>query len=130
MAGRRDGWKLLLNALLFTRGPLKRWPRDCSQLLPALNLKQALALLAQKHGPIAHLFGTGIGFELMFVESELLIAVVTRLFESGTPSLALHDSVLVPEPDAAAAKAAMEFAFYSATAQPRAFVKIDFGPEK
>lgn len=51
----RDGWKLLLNALLFTRGPLKRWPRDCSPLLPQLNLKQALVLLEQKHEPIAHL---------------------------------------------------------------------------
>ncbi|KYK49924.1 hypothetical protein A1D31_39420 [Bradyrhizobium liaoningense] len=126
----RDGWKLLLNALLFTRGPLKRWPRDCSQLLPGLNLKQALVLLEQKHEPIAHLFGTGIGFELMFVESELLIAVVTHLFESGIPALPLHDAVLVPEPDADAAKTAMEYAFCSGTAQRRAFVKIEFSPAK
>lgn len=126
----RDGWKLLLNALLFTRGPLRRWPRDCSPLLPRLNLKQALALLEQKHAPIAHLFGTGIGFELMFAESQLLITVVTHLFESGIPALPLHDAVLVPRLNAAAAKAAMEYAFRSGTAQPRAFVKIDFGSEK
>ncbi|MDF0523139.1 hypothetical protein P0R31_38650 [Bradyrhizobium yuanmingense] len=123
----RDGWKLLLNALLFTRGPLRRWPRDCSPLLPGLNLKEALALLRQKHEPIAGLFETGIGFELMFAESQLLIAVVTHLFESGIPALPLHDAVLVPRPDAAAAKAAMEYAFCSSTAQPRAFVKIDYG---
>ncbi|WP_439402130.1 hypothetical protein ACNJYA_04775 [Bradyrhizobium sp. DASA03068] len=126
----RDGFKLLLNALLFTRGPLRRWPRDCSPLLPQLNLKQALALLEQKHEPISRLFETGIGFELMFAESQLLIAVVTHLFESGIPTLPLHDAVLVPGPDAAAAKAAMEYAFCSSTAQPRAFVKIDFGPVK
>lgn len=126
----RDGWKLLLNALLFTRGPLKRWPRDCSPLLPGLNLKQAVTLLTEKHAPISHLFGTGIGFELMFMESEMLIAVVTHLFERDIPALPLHDAVLVAEPHAKAAKAAMEYAFRSRTGQPRAFVKIDFSPVK
>ncbi|MDA9544279.1 hypothetical protein ACM43_06875 [Bradyrhizobium sp. CCBAU 45321] len=126
----RDGWKLLLNALLFTRGPLKRWPRDCSPLLPQLNLKQAVALLEQKHGPIAHLFGTGVGFELMFLESELLIAVVTHLFESGIPALPLHDAVLVAKPNAAAAKAAMKHAFCAGSGQSRAFIKIEFSPVK
>lgn len=126
----RDGWKLLLNALLFTRGPLKRWPRDCSPLLPHLNLKQALALLEQKHEPIARLFGTGIGFELMFLESELLIAVVTHLFESGIAALPLHDAVLVAEPNAEAAKAAMKYAFCAGSAQSRAFIKVEFSPVK
>jgi len=124
----RDGWKLLLNALLFTRGTLKRWPRDCSPLLPGLNLKQAVALLKEKHAPISHLFGTGIGFELMFMESEMLIAVVTHLFERDIPALPLHDAVLVAMPHLQAAKAAMEYAFCSRTGQPRAFVKIDFSP--
>ncbi|MCW1994394.1 UNVERIFIED_ORG: hypothetical protein M2425_005846 [Bradyrhizobium japonicum] len=129
-AAGRDGWKLLLNALLFTRGPLKRWPRDCSPLLPQLNLKQALALLEQKHEPIAHMFGTGIGFELMFLESELLIAVVTHLFQSGIPALPLHDAVLVAEPNAEAAKAAMKYAFCAGSAQSRAFIKVEFSPGK
>jgi hypothetical protein len=126
----RDGWKLLLNALLFTRGPLKRWPRDCSPLLPGLSLKQAVSLLKEKHQPIAHLFGTGVGFELMFIESEMLIAVVTHLFENSIPALPLHDAVLVAEPHAQAAKAAMEYAFRSRTGQPRAFVKVDFSAAK
>ncbi|MDF0523128.1 hypothetical protein P0R31_38595 [Bradyrhizobium yuanmingense] len=126
----RDGWKLLLNALLFTRGPLRRWPRDCSALLPQLNLKQALVLLEQKHEPIAHLFGTSIGFELMFLESELLISVVTHLFESGIAALPLHDAVLVAEPNAEAAKAAMKRAFCAGSANSRASVKIEFGSGK
>lgn len=121
----RDGWKLLLNALLFTRGPLKRWPRDCSQHFPCMTLRQAVALLEEKHRPIAHLFGTGIGFELMFAESEMLIAVVTRLFQSGVPALPLHDAVLVAESDAKAAKAMMEAAFCEGTGERRAFVKVE-----
>ncbi len=126
----RDGWKLLLNALLFSRGTLKRWPRDCSPLLPGLNLKQAVALLKDKHKPIAHLFGTGVGFELMFMESEMLITVVTHLFGNGIPVLPLHDAVLVAKPHAKTAKAAMEDVFRLQTGQPRAFVKVDFSPVK
>lgn len=124
----RDGWKLLLNALLFARGSLKRWPRDCSPLLPGLNLKQAVALLKERHRPIANLFRTGVGFELMFMESEMLIAVVTHLFENGIPALPLHDAVLVAEPQAKAAKAAMEEIFRLQTGQRRAFAKVDLAP--
>lgn len=126
----RDGWKLLLNALLFTRDLLRRWPRGYSQLLPDMKLNQAVALLNDKHQPIAHLFGTGVGFELMFMESEILIPIVTHLFKSGITALPLHDAVLVAKPHAKAAKAAMEYAFRSSTGQRRAFVKVDFSPVK
>lgn len=126
----RDGWKLLLNALLFTRAPLRRWPRDCPQLLPGMKLSQAVALIKDTHRPIAHLFGTGVGFGLMFMESELLIAVITHLFKSGVPALPLHDAVLVAKSHAETAKAAMEYVFRSYTDQRRAFVKIDYGPVK
>lgn len=122
----RDGWKLLLNALLFARGILRRWPRDCSPLLPGLNLRQAVALLTEKHQPIARLFGTGVGFELMYMESEMLITVVTHLFGKGISALPLHDAVLVAKPHAKAAKAAMEEVFRLHTGQRRAFVKVDF----
>lgn len=123
----RDGWKLLLNALLFTRGPLKQWPWGCSQYFPGMKPRQAVAHLASKHRPISHLFGTGIGFELMFIESEILITVVLHLFENGIPALPLHDAVLVAKPNAGVAKAAMEQAFCAHTGQRRAFVKVDFG---
>ena len=126
----RDGWKLLLNALLFSKGTLKRWPWHCSPLLPGLNLKQAVTLLKEKHQPIAHLFGTGVGFELMFMESEMLITVVTHLFGNDIPALPLHDAVLVAKPHAKAAKAAMEDMFRLQTGQRRAFVKVDFGSIK
>lgn len=124
----RDGWKLLLNALLFTRGTLNRWPWGCSQHFPGMKLKQAIAYLKEKHEPISRLFGTGLGFELMFIESEMLIATVLHLFESGIPALPLHDAVLVAKPHAKAAKAAMESAFRTYTGESRAFVKVDFGP--
>ncbi len=126
----REGWKLLLNALLFTKAPLKHWPWGCSQYFPGMKLKQAIAHLKKKHAPISNLFGTGLGFTLMFAESEMLIATVLHLFERGIPALPLHDAVLVSKPHAQAAKAVMEAAFCSATSEPRAFVKVDFGSVK
>jgi hypothetical protein len=66
----------------------------------------------------------------MFIESEILIAVVLHLFKSGIPALPLHDAVLVAKPHTKAAKVAMEAAFRTYTGQPRAFVKIDSGPVK
>lgn len=126
----RDGWKLLLNALLFTRKPLRHWPRDCSKHFPGMTLQQAVTLLKEKHESIAYLFGTGVGFELMFIESEMLIKVVAHLFEKSIVALPLHDAVLVAEAHADAAKAAMEGVFHHQTGQRRAFVKVDFGPIK
>lgn len=66
----------------------------------------------------------------MFLESELLISVVTHLFESGIAALPLHDAVLVAEPNAEAAKAAMKHAFCAGSANSRAFVRIEFGSGK
>lgn len=126
----RDGWKLLLNALLFTQRPLRRWPLGCSRYFPGMKLSQAVAHLKDKHQPISHLFGKGLGFELMFIESEILIAVILHLFDSGIPALPLHDAVLVPEPHAKSAKAAMEQAFCMRTGESRAFVKVDFSSVK
>lgn len=126
----RDGWKLLLNALLFTKRPLHHWPRGCSDYFPGMKLKRAIEHLKRKHEPISDLFGTGLGFELMFIESEILIATVLHLFERGISALPLHDAVLVAKPHAKAAKAAMEQAFCTCTGESRAFVKIDSSPVK
>ncbi|WP_420135053.1 hypothetical protein [Rhodopseudomonas sp.] len=126
----RDGWKKLLNALLFSQGTLMRWPRECSPHFLGMKLRETVAHLERKHQPIVHLFGTRVGFELMYAESEMLIAVISHLFANGITALPLHDAVLVASPNAEAAKVAMEHAFCSYTGQSRAFVKVEFGPLK
>ncbi|XIA63351.1 hypothetical protein ACFIOY_29870 [Bradyrhizobium sp. TZ2] len=77
----RDGWKKLMNAMLFSNGPLKNWPEDTHQHFPdGTKLRDAIEILAAKHASIAHLFGTGLGFHLMRIESDMLIEVITHLF--------------------------------------------------
>jgi hypothetical protein len=124
----REGFKKLLNSLLFADRPLTRWPRKTSSLFPdGTKLRDAIALIRNSHQPIAHLFGTGIGYRFMFVESNILIEALIDLFASGITALPLHDSVLVAASDAEAAKAIMENAFERATGESRGKLKVDFG---
>jgi hypothetical protein len=125
----RDGWKKLINALLFARKPLGGWPTDTREALPlGTKLKDAVQAIKRKHAPIAKLFERGLGFQVMRHESDLLISVVTALFKKGITALPLHDSVLVACSHADVAKDFMEQEFMLRTGSPCAFVKVDFGP--
>jgi hypothetical protein len=126
----RDGWKTLINALLFTNRPLRNWPKDTLQAFPpGTRLRDAIAAIKQRHAPIAKLFGQGLGYELMRHESGMLVSVVTALFKHGITALPLHDSVLVARSHAETAKRYMVDEFQHRTGLPRAFVKIDYGPD-
>jgi hypothetical protein len=125
----RDGWKKLVNALLFAERPLKQWPRNTRKLFPkGLSLKKAIAAIKTKHAAIAPLFEQGLGYELMRHESDMLIIVVNALFERGIAALPLHDSVLVAQSHGNAALNLMEAEFRRRTGAARAYVKIAFGP--
>jgi hypothetical protein len=108
----------------------ERWPEGTSPLFPkGTKLADALALVRTVHAPIAHLFGTAIGFKLMFTESTILIEALGRLNILGvTAVLPLHDSVLVAVSDAAAAKRVMEDVFgMFFVDDARAKLKVDLG---
>jgi hypothetical protein len=125
----RDGWKTLINAMLFSEKPPGNWPENTREYFPkGTSLKDAVAQIQDKHRPIAHLFGSGIGFQLMRIESDILIAVVTYLFKNGIPALPLHDAVLVGRSHAEAAKEAMEYELGLRTGSRRATVKIEVKP--
>ena len=125
----RDGWKALINAMLFATKPLGGWPTDArEELPPGIKLRDAVAAIKRKHAPIANLFERGLGFQLMRHELDMLVSVVTALFKDGITALPLHDSVLVARSQASTAKSVMEQEFRRRTGSARAFVKIDFGP--
>jgi hypothetical protein len=126
----RDGFKKLTNALLFAKGELRRWPRDTSELFGSgTKLRDALALVRQEHAPIAHLFGTGIGYRFMFMESTILIEALATFAHRQITALPLHDSVLVAASEAEAAKAIMEEAFERMTGESGRKLKVDFGSQ-
>jgi hypothetical protein len=126
----RDGFKKLINALLFATGPLTRWPSQTSSLFVAgTKLCDAVSLVRSCHSAIAALFGTGIGFRLMFTESNILIEALFDLYARGVTALPLHDSVLVAASEAEVAKTVMEEAFERATGESGGKLKVDFGQQ-
>jgi hypothetical protein len=123
----RDGWKKLMNAMLFADGPLRNWPEGTLQHFPSgTKLRDAIKMLAARHAPIASLFGAGLGFQLMRIESDMLIRVIMHLASIGVTALPLHDAVLVAESKADVAADAMQSAFNVWTGSPCAIVSIEF----
>ncbi|MET4361269.1 hypothetical protein ABIB06_001845 [Bradyrhizobium sp. LB8.2] len=123
----RDGWKKLMNAMVFSDGPLRNWPEDTRQHFPTgTKLRDAIEMLEEKHAPIKHLFGAGLGFQLMRIESDMIIEVTTYLAQAGITALPLHDAVLVAESKADFAARAMQAHFERGTASPGAIVSTVF----
>lgn len=122
----RKGWKKVVNAELFARRPLTTWPRDTQQLFTGKpRFKEIRRLLHERHGAIAHRFGTGLGFELMHTESKMLLYALDGMRRRGITALPLHDAVLVGEGHGEAAKSIMEQAVRLHTGISRAMVKIE-----
>jgi hypothetical protein len=125
----RDGWEILINAMLFAERPLGNWPEKARECFPeGMKLREAVKLIERKHRPIIHLFGSGLGFQFMRSESDMLIAVVSHLFKIGVPALPLHDAVLVAVSHAETAKEVLEYEMALRTGSRRATVKIEVRP--
>ena len=111
----RDAIKRNLNAMLFPKSPDK--PHRLVQgTKAALSLDVTGAVLEDriraKHPEIAAwLRLPGIGFELMFHESEIMASVLRLCLQSGTVVLPLHDGLLVGEDGYESANGAMKDAF-------------------
>jgi hypothetical protein len=87
----RAGMKRLINARLFDGGPRKSKPKRTAkevhegvQLYPEhMSIGELLRIVEDAHRPIAHYFGTGIGHELQFVESQVLTRILLELGRMG-----------------------------------------------
>jgi hypothetical protein len=112
----RSGWKKLLNAMLFQGDALTRLPQGTATLLPPrIGLPEARRRLLEHNRPIAHLFRRDIGFELMFMESQILVDVLLDLGRKGISALPIHDAVIVAEGRAREVAAVMTSVFRTHT---------------
>lgn len=104
----RAGIKRVFNALLFSLGELRQWPDETAKLFPSGTKFVAVRdAIYKKHPALRDLFGTGVGYRLMFTESQILIAVLKDLQRQGIYALPIHDAVIVAHSDRAAAETAM-----------------------
>jgi len=54
-----------------------------------------LALLEARHAPVSRAFYSGVGLELQFVDSNLIMSVLGRCLAKGFVGLPVHDSLIV-----------------------------------
>jgi hypothetical protein len=112
----RPGAKRLFNARLFDVGARKRKPRRTPEEVragtelfpPDMRSEDLIAALETAHRPIAHHFGTGIGHELQFIESTILVKVLLTLIGERVVALPVHDCVVVPRSKVGVARRVME----------------------
>lgn len=109
----RAGVKRVLNALLGCEEMPTRFPRGTKKYFEGSRLKFADVLqpILRHHEAIRLLFANRLALQLMYGESQLLVAVLLRLKELGVMALPIHDCVLVAESNEHIARQVMEESF-------------------
>lgn len=104
----RSTVKKLVSSLFFRDGMASRFPRDIEKLPPPWTMQKFVSAVSVRHKAIAALFGSDIGFRLMYAESEVLVAVLLELASQGVAALPMHDGLMVAETHRSVAIAVME----------------------
>lgn len=112
----RTGAKEVLNSCLNVTKRPTRFPKGTAKYFPkGLKVAQVIDGLLELNEPIAHHFFTGIGLELMNMESELMVQIMLQLKAQGIVALPIHDSILVKHTDKNDAIEVMESTFEAMT---------------
>jgi len=94
----REGIKMVLNAMIFSKKPLSRMPKGTRQLFPkGATIGSITSAIENRHPAIRHLFYKGIGHRDQFTESQIMVDLLLRLMDEGVVALQLHNAVLVAE---------------------------------
>ncbi len=92
----RKGIKKVFNAMTFSNEPMTRFPKGINTLFPVnTRFKDVCDAIENEHSGIAHMFYTGIGHYLQFMESQILVEVLLKLIDNGITVLPVHDAVFV-----------------------------------
>ena len=88
--------------------------------LPKLSFADVKRAIESKHQAIVPMFFSGVGMKVMFVESEILIAVLLQLLERSIVALPVHDAIIVRQDRAPVAMSVMKAVFKEHTGVPAA----------
>lgn len=89
--------KKIFNAMLNVDKPLTRFPPNTKPKEERMRFAEITQSILSFHAPVAHLLYSGIGLKVMFRESEITVAILTRLMKMGIVALPIHDAVIVEE---------------------------------
>lgn len=93
----RDAAKLGLVILLGAYEIPKRAPSKLARELPSgWTMRRVTKALGERHPALRELFGNnGVGLDLTFTESKILISVLLALARRGVTALPMHDGIMV-----------------------------------
>lgn len=110
----RDGVKQMFNAMLFDTHNLRcskgrtRFPNGVKEDFgPKTRARDVVAAIHLKHPKLASVLSCGLGLQLMFHESEIMMRVLEQLQKQQIIALPIFDAVVVKASKADEAKAAM-----------------------
>ena len=108
LAPYRDGVKRIFNAMLFDERPRKRFPEgEKKRFPPKTKIGDVTGAIHDRHPRLASVLSTGVGFQLMFLESEIMMRVLERCRLKGIVALPVFDALIVKVSAAREAKAVM-----------------------
>jgi len=79
---------------------------------PYFSRKDVLRMIEKRHGPIADLFGTGIGLQCQRWDSDIALNIISRLIDEDEVALPVHDSFIVKKSNIGLLQAAMNEAYF------------------
>jgi len=104
----RDGAKLAMLSLLGRSKRMRALSPELRKALPeGWTVTRLMDAVTKLHQDIAPLFGKDRAVELMFQESQILVALLLRLVDLRIPALPMHDGIMVPQSMKQRAKDAM-----------------------
>lgn len=93
----RKDIKKIFNAMIYAEEPLKRFPKGTREAFErSTSFTHVQESILNHHQPISDLFGKGIGMQLMFIESQILISALLECQSRGIVALPVHDALIVP----------------------------------
>jgi len=94
-----EGFKKLIASMLFSTKALSRKPQGTKQMLPKDDVSLLCRTVTNYHNHIAPLLNIGLGYELIFMESEVIVSVMISLIDNGVAALLAHDDIVFASND-------------------------------
>lgn len=95
----REGVKALMQALI--NGDYDGKPEmariEGFSFRPAFKRSEIRQMIEEKHKSISGAFGSGAGLRLQRQDSDLALAIITKMQERGIATLPIHDSFIAPK---------------------------------
>lgn len=112
----RASVKKVFNALIYSDKPLSKFPKGTRDGFERkVKFAHLMSEIERIHHPIAHMFGTGVGLKIMYIESQIIVKTLLDCIDKGIVALPVHDALIISERDLAKTKEIMLMAFKDIT---------------